>query len=78
MPTSPRSTRWSITEAGELQALDAKIVLDDSALFRHPDLEAMRDLDEEEPSEIAARERASTSSSSTAASAAWSTAPGWR
>jgi succinyl-CoA synthetase beta subunit len=44
-----------ITRAGELLALDAKIVLDDSALFRHPDLEAMRDLNEEEPSEIAAR-----------------------
>jgi succinyl-CoA synthetase beta subunit len=45
-----------ITKSGELLALDAKIVLDDSALFRHPDLEAMRDLNEEEPSEIAARE----------------------
>ena len=45
-----------ITEDGKLLALDAKIVLDDSALFRHPDLEAMRDLNEEEPSEIAARE----------------------
>jgi succinyl-CoA synthetase beta subunit len=45
-----------ITDSGELLALDAKIVLDDSALFRHADLEAMRDLNEEEPSEIAARE----------------------
>jgi succinyl-CoA synthetase beta subunit len=45
-----------ITEGGELLALDAKIVLDDSALGRHPDLEAMRDLDEEESSETAARE----------------------
>jgi succinyl-CoA synthetase beta subunit len=45
-----------VTEDGELLALDAKIVLDDSALARHPDLEAMRDLNEEEPSEIAARE----------------------
>jgi succinyl-CoA synthetase beta subunit len=45
-----------ITAGGELLALDAKIVLDDSALYRHPDLEAMRDLNEEEPSEIAARE----------------------
>jgi succinyl-CoA synthetase beta subunit len=45
-----------ITAAGELLALDAKIVLDDSALYRHPDLEAMRDLNEEEPSEISARE----------------------
>jgi succinyl-CoA synthetase beta subunit len=45
-----------ITNQGQLLALDAKIVLDDSALPRHPDLEAMRDLNEEEPSEIAARE----------------------
>ncbi len=45
-----------VTDAGELVALDAKIVLDDSALPRHPDLEEMRDLNEEEPSEIAARE----------------------
>jgi succinyl-CoA synthetase beta subunit len=45
-----------VTGDGRLLALDAKIVLDDSALPRHPDLEAMRDLHEEEPSEIAARE----------------------
>ena len=45
-----------VTTDGRLLALDAKIVLDDSALPRHPHLEAMRDLDEEEPSEIAARE----------------------
>ncbi len=45
-----------LTGDGRLEALDAKIVLDDSALPRHPDLEAMRDLNEEEPSEIAARE----------------------
>jgi succinyl-CoA synthetase beta subunit len=45
-----------VTEDGRLLALDAKIVLDDSALPRHPDLEAMRDLNEEEPSETAARE----------------------
>ena len=45
-----------LTDDGRLTALDAKIVLDDSALPRHPDLEAMRDLNEEESSEIAARE----------------------
>ena len=45
-----------ITGDGRLLALDAKIVLDDSALPRHPDLEAMRDLNEEEPSEVAARD----------------------
>jgi succinyl-CoA synthetase beta subunit len=46
----------AITTSGELVALDAKIVVDDSALPRHPDLEEMRDLNEEAPAEIAARE----------------------
>ena len=45
-----------ITDDGRLLALDAKITLDDSALPRHADLEEMRDLNEEEPSETAARE----------------------
>ncbi len=40
---------------GSLKALDGKIVLDDSALFRHPDLAAMRDEDEETPEEKEAR-----------------------
>jgi succinyl-CoA synthetase beta subunit len=44
-----------VTGGDELVALDAKIVLDDSALPRHPELEAMRDLNEEEPAETAAR-----------------------
>ena len=35
-------------------ALDAKINFDDNALFRHPDIVAMRDLDEEDPAEIEA------------------------
>jgi succinyl-CoA synthetase beta subunit len=39
-----------------LVCLDAKITLDDSALSRHPELEALRDLDEEDPTDIAARE----------------------
>jgi succinyl-CoA synthetase beta subunit len=38
-----------------LALLDAKITLDDSALVRHPALEAMRDLDEEDPVDIEAR-----------------------
>jgi len=46
----------AITEEGRLTALDAKIVLDDSGLARHPDIELMRDLNEEEPSETAARQ----------------------
>jgi succinyl-CoA synthetase beta subunit len=40
---------------GTLKALDGKIILDDSALFRHPDLAAMRDEDEETPEEKEAR-----------------------
>lgn len=37
-----------------LQAVDAKISLDDNALYRHPDIQAMRDLGEEAPLEIEA------------------------
>ena len=44
------------TTDGRLLALDAKMVIDDSALPRHPDIEAMRDLAEEDPAETAARE----------------------
>jgi succinyl-CoA synthetase beta subunit len=43
----------AVTES--VQALDAKITLDDSALFRHPALEALRDLDEEDPVDVEAR-----------------------
>ncbi len=46
----------AVTGDGRLLALDAKMVVDDSALPRHPDVEAMRDLAEEDPAEIAARE----------------------
>jgi succinyl-CoA synthetase beta subunit len=44
-----------VTKQGQLIALDAKINLDDNALYRHPDLEAMRDLDAEDPDEMAAK-----------------------
>src|SRR5947209_5415682 len=43
-----------VTGAGELIALDAKIGFDDNALFRHPDIEALRDEDEEDPIELEA------------------------
>jgi len=46
-----------VTPDGRLIAVDAKIVLDDNALDRHPDLAALRDLDAEDPRERAARER---------------------
>jgi succinyl-CoA synthetase beta subunit len=44
------------TPEGDLAAVDAKINLDDNALFRHPDLEKMRDLHEEDPIEVEAGE----------------------
>ncbi len=45
-----------ITKQGEVIALDAKVNFDDNALFRHPDLAALRDPDEEDPRENAAKE----------------------
>ena len=47
-----------VTGAGELVALDAKIAFDDNALFRHPDIEALRDEDEEDPIELEAGKHA--------------------
>ncbi len=43
-----------LTGPGEVVALDAKMNFDDNALFRHPEITAMRDLDEEDPYEIEA------------------------
>ena len=43
-----------VTKGGDVMALDAKISFDDNAMFRHKDIEAMRDLDEEDPKEVAA------------------------
>jgi succinyl-CoA synthetase beta subunit len=43
-----------IDESGDLLALDAKINADGNALFRHPDLSAMRDESQEDPTEVAA------------------------
>lgn len=45
-----------VTEDGELVALDAKMSFDDNALFRHKDLQELRDLAEEEPTEVRAGE----------------------
>src|SRR5437660_4161484 len=45
-----------ITQDKRLMALDGKMSIDDNALFKHPDIQAMRDLHEEEPLEIEAGE----------------------
>ena len=43
-----------VTAAGDVIALDAKMTFDDNALYRHAELEALRDLDEEDPAETEA------------------------
>jgi succinyl-CoA synthetase beta subunit len=43
-----------LTRQNQVVALDAKLNFDDNALFRHPDIAALRDLDEEDPLEIEA------------------------
>ncbi len=43
-----------VTGEGRVVALDAKLNFDSNALFRHPEIVAMRDLDEEDPAEIEA------------------------
>jgi succinyl-CoA synthetase beta subunit len=45
-----------VTESGDIIALDAKLNFDDNALFRHPEIAALRDVDEEDPKERAARD----------------------
>ena len=44
----------AVTDDGKLLVLDAKVAFDNNAEFRHPDLEELRDLTEEEPMEIEA------------------------
>jgi succinyl-CoA synthetase beta subunit len=44
----------AVTDKGELLVLDAKVGFDNNAEFRHPELEQLRDLSEEEPMEIEA------------------------
>ncbi len=43
-----------VTKSGALVCLDAKINFDDNAIFRHPDIAALRDETEEDPKEIEA------------------------
>jgi succinyl-CoA synthetase beta subunit len=45
---------------GEVRALDAKFSVDDNALFRHPDIAEMRDVDAADPLEALAREKGVT------------------
>src|SRR5215207_3196882 len=44
----------AVTDKGQLLVLDAKVAFDNNAEFRHPDLEALRDISEEDPMEVEA------------------------
>jgi len=44
-----------ITGDGQMIGVDGKMVVDDNALFRHPDIEEMRDVEAEDPFELEAR-----------------------
>jgi succinyl-CoA synthetase beta subunit len=46
-----------VTPDGEVKALDSKFTVDDNALYRHPDIAEMRDLDAYPPEERAARDK---------------------
>jgi succinyl-CoA synthetase beta subunit len=49
-----------VTPQGEVRALDSKFTVDDSALFRHPDIAEMRDTEAADPQERLAREKGVT------------------
>jgi succinyl-CoA synthetase beta subunit len=49
-----------VTPEGEVKALDSKFTVDDNALYRHPDVAEMRDLDAYPPEERTAREKGVT------------------
>jgi succinyl-CoA synthetase beta subunit len=49
-----------VTPEGEVKALDSKFTVDDNALFRHPDIAEMRDVEAADPQERLAREKGVT------------------
>jgi succinyl-CoA synthetase beta subunit len=49
-----------VTPTGEVRALDSKFTVDDSALFRHPDIAEMRDVEAADPQERLAHEKGVT------------------
>jgi succinyl-CoA synthetase beta subunit len=49
-----------VTPEGVVKALDAKVTIDDNALYKHPDIAAMRDVSAADPQEQMARERGVT------------------
>src|SRR5437660_9155446 len=67
-----------VTPKGEVLALDAKFNFDDNALYRHPEIAALRDVAQEDPAKSKHQNTGSITSDSTETLHAWSTAQGWR
>src|SRR3954447_20000410 len=69
-----------VTKQGDLRVLDAKVSFDGNALYRHPEIAALRDETEEDAKEIEASKYDLNYITLEAPSAAWSTAPAsrWR
>ena len=63
-----------VTGKGEVMALDAKMNFDDNALYRHKDVEQLRDEDEEDPTEL----EAASSFGSSSVSSFRAAMSGWR
>jgi succinyl-CoA synthetase beta subunit len=66
-----------VTPDGAVKALDSKFTVDDNALYKHPDIAEMRDLEAYPPEERAAREKGVTYVSSTERSGSSATGPVW-
>ncbi len=67
-----------VTKDGNIICLDAKLNFDDNSLYRHKDIQELRDLDEEDPAEVEGQQYDSSPTSSwMARSAAWSMARAW-
>ena len=73
---SPRST-LVLTTSGSLIATDAKIDIDDNALYRHPELAAYKEESEDDPVEAEAHRRGLQFVRLKATSASSATAPAW-
>ena len=67
-----------VTTGSKLMALDCKLDIEANALFRQPEMAALRDPGQEDPAERIASEHDLTTSPSTATSPAWSTGRDWR
>lgn len=63
---------------GEIVAVDCKASMDENALYRHKDIEAMHDPNEDDATELEAKNSVSTTSTWMVMLAVWSMVPDWQ